>query len=90
MITSKPTHAAQGGDGAPNSQPAFTDAEVLTIALLPQLLGCATLKKAYELVRDNWQTAFPRLCSYKQWLARLHALSGVAGQLVRSVALKVR
>jgi len=74
---------------SPNSQPRFADAEVITIALLQNAFGCATLKKAYELVRDNWGTAFPRLCSYKQWVQRLHALSGVVGQLVSAVALKL-
>ena len=74
---------------SPNSCPAFTDAEVLTIALLQNAFGCATLKKAYELARDNWRSAFPHLCSYQQWMARLHALSGVVGQLVRAVALKL-
>jgi hypothetical protein len=74
---------------SPNSQPHFTDAEVLTIAVLQNSFGCATLKKAYQLVRDNWKAAFPHLVSYKQWVARLHALSGVAGQLVRAVALRV-
>ena len=74
---------------SPNSQPHFTDAEVLTIAVLQNSFGCSTLKKAYQLVRDNWSAAFPRLVSYKQWVARLHALSGVVGQLVRSVALRL-
>lgn len=72
-----------------NSQPHFTDAEVLTIAVLQSSFGCATLKRAYQLVRDNWGAAFPRLVSYQQWVARLHALSGVVGQLVRSVALRL-
>lgn len=62
---------------------------MLTIALPPHAFGCATLKKAYQLVRDNWRTAFPHLSSYQQWMQRLHALGDVVGQLVRSVALKV-
>ena len=37
----------------PNSRPAFTDAEVLTIALLQSSFGCATLKKSYLLIRAN-------------------------------------
>lgn len=72
---------------SPNQRPRFTDAEVITVALLQNSFGCATLKRAYKLVRDNWRSAFPRLVSYKQWVARLHALSGVVGQLLRSVAL---
>jgi len=69
---------------SPNASPAFTDAEVITIALLQGSFGCATLKRAYELVRDNWRSAFPRLCSYKQWVARLHALCALVGQLTQA------
>ncbi len=67
-----------------NDAPAFTDAEVLTIGLLQGALGCATLKKTYQLVAANWRDAFPRLCSYGQWLARLHALSALVGQLTQA------
>lgn len=74
---------------SPNAAPAFTDAEVLTIALLQSPFGCATLKRAYLLVRANWRAAFPRLCSYKQWVARLHALSALTGLLLRAVALRL-
>jgi hypothetical protein len=73
---------------SPNRKPHFTDAEVITIALLQSAFGCATLKKAHKLVRENWRSAFPRLCSYKQWISRLHALSGLVGRLLRWVALK--
>jgi Transposase DDE domain len=66
-----------------NRAPAFTDAEVITIALLKGCLGVATLRHAYRYVAHNQPTAFPRLCSYRQWLARLHALSAVVGQLVQ-------
>jgi Transposase DDE domain len=72
---------------SPNREPEFTDAEVLTIALLQGSFQVATLKQAYLLVRANWAVAFPRLCSYKQWVARLHALSTLVGQLLRSAAL---
>jgi IS5 family transposase len=64
-----------------NHQPRFTDAEVLTIGLMQGYFGCATLKRAYLLVRANHAGAFPRLCSYQQWLARLHRLSGQMGQM---------
>lgn len=69
---------------SPNGKPAFTDAEVLTIALLQGSFGCATLKKAYSLVRANWSGAFPHMVSYKQWLARLHALTALVGQLTQA------
>lgn len=74
---------------SPNSKPRFTDAEVVTVALLQSSFGCATLKRAYLLVRANWRPAFPRLCSYQQWVARLHALSALVGQLLCAVRLRL-
>ena len=47
-------------------------------------LGVATLKKTYQLIYHNYASAFPQLCSYKQWLARLHQLSEIIGHLVES------
>jgi hypothetical protein len=67
-----------------NAAPRLTDAEVITIALLQGSFGCATLKRAYLLVAANWRRAFPALCSYKQWLNRLHALTSLVGQLVEA------
>lgn len=67
---------------SPNAQPAFTDAEVITIGLMQGCLGVATLKQTYLLIAMNHRSAFPRLCSYKQWIARLHRLSQVIGQLL--------
>ena len=64
--------------------PEFTDAEVITIGLLQGSLGAATLKQAYLFVAANCAAAFPRLPCYSQWLARLHALSGVVGQLAQA------
>jgi len=67
-----------------NDAPAFSDAEVLTLGLLQGAFGCATLKKTYQLVAANWRSAFPRLCSYGQWMARLHTLSALVGQLLQA------
>jgi transposase len=69
-----------------NDAPPFTDAEVITIALMQGYFGCATLSQTYHLVRANAANAFPRLCSYKQWVARLHRLSPVIGGLVLASA----
>jgi hypothetical protein len=63
-------------------QPAFTDAEVLTIALMQSYFQTPTLKRIYLLVRANDPKAFPFLPSYQQWLARLHKLSTQLGQLL--------
>lgn len=65
-----------------NAAPAFTDAEVITIGLMQSVFGVATLKQTYRLIAGNWQDCFPRLCSYAQWLNRLHALSGLVGHLL--------
>lgn len=67
-----------------NSAPDFTDSEVITIALMQPALGVATLKKAYSIVANNFRSAFPKLCSYKQGIARLHAVSEIIGHLVEA------
>lgn len=70
---------------SPNSAPAFTDAEVITIGLMQGCLGVATLKQAYRLIAANWHDAFPHLPGYGQWLARLHALARLVGVLIQHV-----
>ncbi|HZS09378.1 MAG TPA: transposase [Blastocatellia bacterium] len=65
-----------------NAEPAFTDAEVMTIALMQGYFQCPTRTRTYELVRANAAGAFPQLCGYKQWLARLHQLTALLGQLL--------
>jgi hypothetical protein len=69
---------------SPHDRPSFADSEVLTLALLQGCLGVASLKQTYRLVAANYHSAFPRLCSYQQWLARLHALTGVIGALLQA------
>jgi IS5 family transposase len=70
------------GRRSPHQAPAFTDAEVLTIALLQGCLQVASLKQTYRLVAQNYRTAFPYLCSYRQWIARLQALSAQISALL--------
>jgi transposase len=67
---------------SPNAAPLFTDAEVLTIALMQGCLGVQSLKESYQKIADNYRRAFPQLCSYKQWLGRLHALPNQIGALL--------
>lgn len=62
--------------------PAFTDAEVLTIALMQSYFQTPTLKRTYLLVRANDPNAFPHLPSYQQWLARLHKLAPLVAQIL--------
>jgi len=64
-----------------NCEPAFTDAEVLAIAVMQNCLGVDTLKKTYELIAENYTSAFPRLCSYQQFISRLHRLDPIIGRL---------
>lgn len=68
---------------SPNAKPAFTDAEVITIGLLQGCLGTATLKRAYQTVSTDFRAAFPRLPTYAQWIARLHALAPIIGSLIQ-------
>lgn len=72
-----------------NGSPKFSDAEVITIALMQGYFGCATLSRTYDLVRANASAAFPHLCSYKQWVARLHALSSSVGLLIVASSRKL-
>ena len=69
---------------SPHVQPAFTDSEVITIGLMQSFLGVASLKQTYQLIASNFASAFPRLCSYQQWVARLHRLSQIVGRLFES------
>src|SRR3954451_9966016 len=69
---------------SPHQQPAFSDAEVLTIALLQSGLEVASLKQTYRLIAANHRTAFPCLCSYSQWIARVHALTTLLQALLRA------
>ena len=68
--------------------PAFTDAEVITVALLQGCLGTATLKQAHHFAVANLRALFPCLPGYKQWLARLHAASAVVGQLLQAAGCR--
>lgn len=73
-----------GWRDSPNDLPAFSDAEVLTLGLMQGCLGVATLKQTYDLMIDNYGSAFPQHCGYKQWIERLHALSAVIGHLFQA------
>ena len=67
---------------SPHAQPQFSDAEVLTTALLQGVFAVATLKQTYRLIARNWRSAFPALPSYKQWVARLHQLWPQVGRVL--------
>jgi transposase len=65
-----------------HAAPVFTDAEVLTIALMQSYFQTPTLKRTFDLVRANDPQAFPHLPSYGQWLARLHQLGPFISRLL--------
>ena len=67
---------------SPYAQPQFSDAEVLTVALLQGVFEVATLKQTYRLVAHNWRAAFPHLPSYPPWVTRWHHLLPLVGQLL--------
>jgi hypothetical protein len=71
-----------------NDDPDFTDAEVLTIALMQGYFQTDTLKQTYQLVSENAPEAFPERPGYKQWIRRLNKLTDLVGRLVRAAALK--
>jgi IS5 family transposase len=74
---------------SPHDTPRFADSEVLTLALLQGCLGVASLKQTYRLVAANYRSAFPHLCSYQQWIARLHALAGVMSALLQATTQRI-
>ena len=68
-----------------NAHPVFTDAEVLTIALMRPLLGLATLKDAYRLIAGTHRDCFPALCGYQQWVRRLQPITPLLGVLLDAI-----
>ena len=71
-----------------NDEPDFTDAEVLTIALMQGYFRTDTLKRTYRLISQNVSEAFPERPGYKQWIRRLNRLTDLVGRLVRAAALR--
>jgi hypothetical protein len=71
---------------SPHHTPLFADSEVLTIALLQGCLGVASLKQCYRLVAHNCRAAFPHLCSYAPWIARLQSLTAQISALLAATA----
>jgi IS5 family transposase len=69
---------------SPNARPRFTDAEVITVALMQGVFGCQTLKQAYLLVASAFHDAFPSLCGYKEWIHRLHNVTEIVGRLIQA------
>ena len=71
-----------------NARPKFSDAEVITIALMQGVFQVATLKQAYLLVKSLFPDAFPHLPQYAPFLSRLHRLCPFVGMLLLKAALQ--
>jgi Transposase DDE domain len=71
FLTAPPNLA--DGRQSPHDRPDFADAEVLTLALWQGCLGVASLQQTYRLVAYHYRSAFPLLCSYPPWIARLQS-----------------
>jgi hypothetical protein len=69
---------------SPHDTPPFADSEVLTVALLQGRFGVASLQQTYRLVAAHDRPAFPPLCSYTQWIARLQRLAAQISALLRA------
>ena len=80
FLTTHPSLAQ--GRQSPHDRPEFTDAEVLTLALSQGCLGVASLKQTYRLIAHNYRSAFPCLCSYPPWIARLQSLTAQINALL--------
>ena len=59
-----------------NAHPKFTDAEVITVALMQGVFQVARLKQAYRLVESLFADAFPHLPGYAPFLIGWHPLPG--------------
>jgi hypothetical protein len=71
-----------------NARPKFSDAEVITIALMQGVFRVATLKQAYLLVKSLFPDDFPHLPQYAPFLSRLHRLAPFVGMLLVKAGLR--
>jgi len=59
---------------SPNNQPDFTDAEIITIALVGELQGEDSQRGWHNKVNKSWRFLFPRLCHRTRYGRRLRRL----------------
>ena len=57
-----------------NHQPAFTDAEIITLALVGELQGGDSQRAWHGKVNKSWRGLFPRLCDRTRYGRRLRRL----------------
>jgi hypothetical protein len=66
--------------------PPLSDAEILTIALMQSEFGVESLRKTFDLIAENFAVEFPELCGYKQFIRRLHRLTGIVQKIFQATA----
>lgn len=57
-----------------NSEPLFTDQELITIWFFAHLNGLAQKKQMHSFIKNYWQSWFPRLPAYQTFVHRLNQL----------------
>lgn len=66
---------------SPNNEPKFTDAEVITLALVAQLSGYESQHAWWQHVRKNHRDLFPDLCDRTRYGRRLQKLTRAMEQI---------
>lgn len=72
-----------------NGHPDFTDAEILTIALVGELQGEDSQRTWHGKVHKSWRFLFPRLCDRTRYGRRLRRLRGPLAQLQQHLCFLV-
>ena len=72
-----------------NSDPEFTDEEVLTIYLFGLIRKRETIKDIHEYAEDHFSGWFPDLPSYAGYLRRLNRLSAVFAPLTQAAVAEI-
>jgi hypothetical protein len=73
-----------------NSTPAFTDAEILTIALVGELAQAPSHRAWWRQVSKNYRSLFPRLCERTRYERRLGQLQGAVEAMRRHLVFLLR
>jgi hypothetical protein len=68
---------------SPNSNPLFTDEEVITIYIFGILSGLKNNKLIYDFTKNFLSRWFPKLPSYEGFLFRINSLNSVLPELVK-------
>jgi hypothetical protein len=64
-----------------NYQPLFSDAEVLTMALVKELKGYQSQNRWWHYVNKNYRHLFPKLCERSRYMRRLQLLKPALEQI---------